>query len=195
MCVQLQHVTRAGPGFCNKSRQNMLAFAPLFFAAVLGFGAAHGGPGHSCMHDTIVEGARQSWRTAGEPDRFVIQEHDLTQPGSHNSQTSRSLLSYSNIRIKIMTDLLVDGAYVSPRSLTVFPQVLLVPSGCGTGADQVLLLCFPPVSATVRSYVRAQQQIPARLWRVLGNPPLWLPRFRAPRMTSCTWATPSTISS
>jgi hypothetical protein len=97
----------------------MLAFAPLFFAAVLAFGAAHGGPGHSCMHDTIVEGARQSWRTAGEPDRFVIQEHDLTQPGSHNSQTSRSLLSYSNIRIKIMTDLLVDGAYVSPRSLAV----------------------------------------------------------------------------
>lgn len=69
------------------------------------------------MHDTIVEGARQSWRAVGEPDRFVIHQDDLSQPGSHNTMTARSLLSYSSIRIKVMTDLLVDGAYVNPHAL------------------------------------------------------------------------------
>ncbi len=91
----------------------------------------HSHKGHQCMHDSVVEGARAHWKKHGLDDRFSFSAASLNPHGASQS-VSRRLQSFSNIRILIKTDLLVDGAYVCLEMPTCcftagFAQLPLLP--------------------------------------------------------------------
>jgi hypothetical protein len=87
----------------------------LFLSACAAAEHIHAHQGHQCMHDAVVEGARAHWKKHNIPDRFTLSASELNAHSSVSQASSRRLQSYSNIRILIKTDLLVDGKYVALR--------------------------------------------------------------------------------
>ncbi len=92
-----------------------LTFLTLCLLCLPWLGAGHGSgddDAHLCMHDHIVSSTRQAWKARGLHDHF--EAHDLhtvtAMPRDHHART---LSTYSPIRIKVMTDLLENGAYVN----------------------------------------------------------------------------------
>jgi hypothetical protein len=70
---------------------------------------------HTCIHDSIVFGAKAEWKARGLRDPWEAEDpstaaHAVAPHDIDHHAAQRRLQSYSPIRIRVMTDLLEDGA-------------------------------------------------------------------------------------